>query len=360
MSDSAIRDGAILSARSTRMSWRNLDALITAVMLPVIILVFFVYLFGGAIDTGTAYVDYVAPSVILLCTCLGASTTAVSVSLDLTHGVVDRFRAMDVSGFALLGGHVVASVARNAISTALVFAAASLIGFRPNATPLAWLGVAGLLGLFVLAISWLAAALGLLVKSPEAANGARCSSCSCRTRAVRSCPSRRCRPGWPASPSISQPHPSSRRCAGCCSARRSARAGGWRLPGALASSLRRCSWPACCTAGVRASARVPCGTMRVTPHDRSARPPRAFGRSPGGSPLRTRRPRTPADVPRGVLVSMTSPSLSTATPAGAGDDAAAVAGPRPAADARGRARRPSRVLRLPRRHRAGGAARVLP
>ncbi|HET9899567.1 MAG TPA: ABC transporter permease [Actinomycetes bacterium] len=171
MSDSAIRDGAILSARSTRMSWRNLDALITAVMLPVIILVLFVYLFGGAIDTGTAYVDYVAPSVILLCTCLGASTTAVSVSLDLTHGVVDRFRAMDVSGVALLGGHVVASVARNAISTALVFAVAYLIGFRPNTTPLAWLGVAGLLGLFVLAISWLAAALGLLVKSPEAANG---------------------------------------------------------------------------------------------------------------------------------------------------------------------------------------------
>ena len=167
-------DLSILSLRSTRLSWRNLDALITAVMLPVVILVLFVYLFGGAIDTGpayVAYVDYVAPSVILLCTCLGASTTAVSVSLDLTHGVVDRFRAMDVSGVALLGGHVVASVARNAISTALVFAVAYLIGFRPDATPLAWLGVAGLLGLFVLAISWLAAALGLLVKSPEAANG---------------------------------------------------------------------------------------------------------------------------------------------------------------------------------------------
>lgn len=171
MSDLAVRDSVILSARSTRLSWRNLDALVTAVLLPVVILVLFVYLFGGAIDTGASYVDYVAPSVILLCACIGASSTAVSVSLDLTGGIVDRFRAMDVPGVALLGGHVVASVARNAISTLLVFAVAYLIGFRPNASPLAWLGVVGMLGLFVLAVSWLAAALGLLVKSPEAASG---------------------------------------------------------------------------------------------------------------------------------------------------------------------------------------------
>jgi ABC-2 type transport system permease protein len=171
MSDLAVRDAITLSARSTRLSWRNLDALITAVMLPVVILVLFVYLFGGAIDTGAAYVDYVAPSVILLCACIGASSTAVSVTLDLTNGVVDRFRAMDVPGVALLSGHVAASVARNAISTLLVFAVAYLIGFRPDAGPLAWLGVVGVLGLFVLAVSWLAAALGLLVRSPEAANG---------------------------------------------------------------------------------------------------------------------------------------------------------------------------------------------
>jgi ABC-2 type transport system permease protein len=171
MSDLAVRDAVTLSLRSTRLSWRNLDALVTAVMLPVVILVLFVYLFGGAIDTGAEYVDYVAPSVILLCACIGASSTAVSVTLDLTNGIVDRFRAMDVPGVALLGGHVVASVARNAISTLLVFGVAYLIGFRPDATPLAWLGVVGVLGLFVLAVSWLAAALGLVVKSPEAANG---------------------------------------------------------------------------------------------------------------------------------------------------------------------------------------------
>jgi ABC-2 type transport system permease protein len=171
MSDFAVRDAVTLSLRSTRLSWRNLDALITAVMLPVVILVLFVYLFGGAIDTGTAYVNYVAPSVILLCACIGASSTAVSVTLDLTNGVVDRFRAMDVPGVSLLSGHVAASVARNAISTLLVFAVAYLIGFRPDASPVAWLGVVGVLGLFVLAVSWLAAALGLLVRSPEAANG---------------------------------------------------------------------------------------------------------------------------------------------------------------------------------------------
>ena len=204
------------------------DALITAVMLPVIILVLFVYLFGGAIDTGTAYVDYVAPSVILLCACLGASTTAVSVTLDLTHGVVDRFRAMDVSGFALLGGHVVASVARNAISTALVFAVAYLIGFRPNATPLAWLGVVGLLGLFVLAISWLAAALGLLVKSPEAANGVAVFLMFLPYPSSAFVPIATM-PTWLAGFAEHQPAtPVIETLRGCCLARPSARAGGWR------------------------------------------------------------------------------------------------------------------------------------
>lgn len=166
-----LRDGTTLTIRSTRLAWRNVDALLTAVLLPVVILLLFVYLFGGAIDTGERYVDYVAPSVILLCTCLGAALTAVSVSLDLAGAMVDRFRAMDVSGIALLGSHVAASTARNAVSTVLVFGVAALVGFRPNADLLSWLGVAGILLIFVLAISWLSAVIGLLVGSPEAANG---------------------------------------------------------------------------------------------------------------------------------------------------------------------------------------------
>jgi ABC-2 type transport system permease protein len=89
----------------------------------------------------------------------------------MTGGIVDRFRSMDISGSAVLAGHVVASVARNAVSTVLVFGVAFLIGFRPHATFTGWLAAAGILLLFVLALSWLSAAIGLLVSSPEAANG---------------------------------------------------------------------------------------------------------------------------------------------------------------------------------------------
>jgi ABC-2 type transport system permease protein len=132
----------------------------------------FVYLFGGAIRTGTAYVTYVVPGVILLCATFGSATTAVSVSADMAGGIIDRLRAMDVSGPALLAGHVAASVLRNLASTALVLAVGLAIGFRPHATPLDWLAAAGVLLAFVLAMSWLAAAIGLLARSPEGANGA--------------------------------------------------------------------------------------------------------------------------------------------------------------------------------------------
>lgn len=131
----------------------------------------FVYLFGGAIQTGTQYVTYVVPGVLLLCAGYGSSVPAVSVSSDLTGGIVDRFRLLDVGGAAVLAGHVVASVVRNAASTALVFGVAFLIGFRPSAGPGQWLATGGVLLVFVLALSWLSAAIGLLTRSPEAASG---------------------------------------------------------------------------------------------------------------------------------------------------------------------------------------------
>jgi ABC-2 type transport system permease protein len=135
------------------------------------LMLMFVYLFGGAIDTGTKYLTYVVPGVILLCAGFGAASTAVSVSQDLKNGIVDRFRSMDIGGAALLAGHVAASVARNLASTVLVLGVAFLIGFRPHATPLDWLAAAGVLLLFILAISWLSAAVGLLARTPEAAAG---------------------------------------------------------------------------------------------------------------------------------------------------------------------------------------------
>ena len=171
----AARSGPVVLAtmvgRCVRLSSRNIDALITALMLPVMIMLLFVYLFGGAISTGTAYVTYVVPGVLLLCACFGSATTAVTVSQDLTGGIVDRFRSMDLGGAALLTGHVTASVLRNAVSTALVFGVAFAIGFRPHADLVHWLAALGVLVLFVVALSWVSAMVGVLAGSPEAANG---------------------------------------------------------------------------------------------------------------------------------------------------------------------------------------------
>jgi ABC-2 type transport system permease protein len=169
MSDTAAL--TTMAGRCIRLSSRNVDALVTSLMLPIMLMLMFVYLFGGAIDTGGEYVTYVVPGVILLCAGFGSATTAVTVSQDMTGGIVDRFRSMDVGGAAILAGHVAASALRNAASTVLVFGVAFAIGFRPHAAPLDWLAAIGILLAFVLAVSWLAAAIGLIAKSPEAANG---------------------------------------------------------------------------------------------------------------------------------------------------------------------------------------------
>ncbi|MEU9945079.1 ABC transporter permease [Streptomyces lavendulae] len=160
-----------MAGRSLRISRRSPDALIAALMLPVMLMLIFVYFFGGAIDTGTAYVTYVVPGAMLLCAGFGAASTAVSVADDMKNGIVDRLRSLDVGGVPVLAGHVTASVVRNLVSTALVLAVALAIGFRPRASAPAYLAAAGLLVAYITAISWLAATLGLLAKSPEAAGG---------------------------------------------------------------------------------------------------------------------------------------------------------------------------------------------
>jgi ABC-2 type transport system permease protein len=164
-------DALTMTARCFRLTRRQLDALLTSLLLPVLLMLLFVCLFGGAIHTGTKYVTYVVPGVLLLCAGYGASLTAVSVCQDLTGGIVDRFRSMDIRGTAILAGHIAASVARNTASTILVFGVACLIGFRPHAGLPGWLAAGGVLLLFILAMSWLAAAFGMAVKTPEAANG---------------------------------------------------------------------------------------------------------------------------------------------------------------------------------------------
>jgi ABC-2 type transport system permease protein len=161
-----------MAARSLRLATRSPDALLTALLLPVMLMVVFVYLFGGAVRIGTSYVSYVVPGVLLLCAVIGAASTAVTVCQDMTGGIIDRFRSMDVPGTAILAGHVAASLLRNVASTVLVIAVAFGIGFRPHATPARFAAALGVLLLFVIAVSWLAAAFGLLVSSAEAAGGA--------------------------------------------------------------------------------------------------------------------------------------------------------------------------------------------
>lgn len=164
-------DAATMVGRSVRLSRRNVEVLLVSLMLPVILMLMFVYLFGGAIETGTTYVSYVVPGVLVLCAGFGSASTAISVSQDMHNGIMDRFRSMDVSGAAVLSGHVVASVIRNAASTVLVFGIAFLIGFRSDADLWGWVAAGGILLMFILAISWLAALVGVLARSPEAANG---------------------------------------------------------------------------------------------------------------------------------------------------------------------------------------------
>ena len=173
----AFSDTAVMIARSLRRSVRDPEAFITALALPVTLMLLFVYVFGGAFDAGVkaggaGYVNYVVPGLIVLCAGFGAGTTAVAVATDMSTGIVDRFRSMPIAASTVLAGQVVASVARNLLATALVIGAGLAIGWRPTGGPLAWVAAIGLIVLFIAALSWLAACFGLLVGSPEAANGA--------------------------------------------------------------------------------------------------------------------------------------------------------------------------------------------
>ncbi|MCU1648349.1 MAG: Daunorubicin/doxorubicin resistance transporter permease protein DrrB [Nocardia sp.] len=160
-----------MNGRNLRHTLRSPDTMIMTFAVPLMILLMFVYVFGGAINVSGAYIDYVVPGIILLCAGFGSASTAVGVSTDMHNGIVDRFRTMAVSRSAVLTGHVVESVLRNLITTGLVIVVAVVLGFRPTADPLRWLAVLGILALYILALSWLAAALGLLAPNPEAANG---------------------------------------------------------------------------------------------------------------------------------------------------------------------------------------------
>ncbi|MCS7477288.1 ABC transporter permease [Umezawaea endophytica] len=166
----ALTDHLTMIGRCVRLTRRNTETLIMSIALPLLMMLLFVYVFGGAINTGTQYVNYVVPGIVLLCTGYGAAATAMAVANDMTTGVIDRLRTLPIRGSAVLTGHVVASVARNALSTTIVVTAAVVMGFRPRAAFAEWLLAAGLLLLYVLALSWFAAGLGVIAKSVESAS----------------------------------------------------------------------------------------------------------------------------------------------------------------------------------------------
>lgn len=166
-----INDSLTMLQRALQHITRNLESLLLGFFLPVMVLLLFVYVFGGAIDAGDmAYINYVVPGVIILAAGYGAARTAESVSRDMEIGLIDRFRSLPILSASVLIGHVVASVVRNLLSTGLVIAVALLIGFRPSAGPLAWLAALGILVLYILAISWLGVVVGLAARSVEGAS----------------------------------------------------------------------------------------------------------------------------------------------------------------------------------------------
>src|SRR6202044_4271851 len=134
----ALTDSRVMVQRCVRRSLRNPEAFFTALMLPVILMLVFVYVFGGALNTGVKYVDYVVPGLIVLCAGFGAGTTAVAVATDMSNGLVDRFRSMPISGSLVLVGHVVASLARNLVATALVLGVGLAVGWRAPPGPGRW------------------------------------------------------------------------------------------------------------------------------------------------------------------------------------------------------------------------------
>ncbi|MEU8679925.1 ABC transporter permease [Streptomyces sp. NPDC048611] len=175
----AARDARTMLRRNLKHALRYPAMTISVVAMPVLMLLLFTYVFGGALGAGIGgtaggrspdYIDYVAPGIILMAATSGSLVTAVGVCVDMTEGIVNRFRTMAISRAAFLTGHVVGSVLQTLVSIALVIGVALLMGFRPHTTPLGWLAAAGLLTLLTLALTWLSAAIGLVAKNPETAS----------------------------------------------------------------------------------------------------------------------------------------------------------------------------------------------
>lgn len=168
----ALADTWTMAKRSLRHTTRSLDTIITVVLMPIALLLLFVYVFGGAIgrQTGSiSYVDFITAGVVIMTVASGIAYAAVRLSMDLQKGIISRFRTMPVAPSSVLSGQALSSTLSNLFSCVLVIMVALLVGFRPIADLAAWLTFFGLLILFILAMTWMAMVFGLLAKTSEGA-----------------------------------------------------------------------------------------------------------------------------------------------------------------------------------------------
>ncbi|MGK5638479.1 ABC transporter permease [Streptomyces sp. URMC 126] len=173
----ALADSLTMLRRNLKHARRYPSLTTSVVMTPVLMLLLFTYVFGGALGAGIGgpasrgeYVGYLAPGIILMAATSGALVAAVGVCVDMTEGIVNRFRTMAISRSAFLTGHVVGCVIQTMLSVVCVVAVALLVGFRPHANPVEWLAAAGLMTLLTFALTWLAAGIGLVARTPESAS----------------------------------------------------------------------------------------------------------------------------------------------------------------------------------------------
>ena len=171
MTTQFLGDTAALTGRSLRHITRSPDTIITTTIMPIAFLLLFVYVFGGAINTGSdSYVNYLLPGILLITIASGISYTAFRLFLDMKSGIFERFQSMPIARSSVLWAHVLTSLVANLISVVVVVLVALLMGFRSGAGVLDWLAVAGILMLFTLALTWVAVIPGLTAKSPDGAS----------------------------------------------------------------------------------------------------------------------------------------------------------------------------------------------
>ena len=162
-------DAVIMLRRNFKHTLRNPVTVFNAVLLPVVIMLMFVYVIGGAFNVGVDYVDYATPGMIVLAITYGLSATSMAVNSDMTKGIINRFKVLDISRGGVLNAQVIASMLRSLIAIAAIIGVAFALGFRPSASLLDWLGAIGFIMVVCFATSWLTVALGLAAKTPESA-----------------------------------------------------------------------------------------------------------------------------------------------------------------------------------------------